>query len=81
MNNKEIEVFLKKYFLSKGIKNISKIKNNNLISGGIMDSLDIVTLIVEIKKKFNINININSSKTLEAFSTYNSLKSFIKKNK
>ena len=54
---------------------------NNLISGGIMDSLDIVTLIVEIKKKFNINININSSKTLEAFSTYNSLKSFIKKNK
>ena len=43
--------YLDNYFYSKiGKKNMHKLKKTNLIQDGILDSLDIVTLSVEIKK-------------------------------
>lgn len=70
--------YLNAYFKKKGIKNVDP--NVNLIEQGIIDSLDIVTLIFEIKKKFKININLNNQKSLNNFSTINEFVKLLKKN-
>ena len=81
MSNKKFEEFLIKYFKNKGVKNILKRKNENLIQSGVMDSLDIVTLVFEIKKNFNIKIDITNNKTLNEFSSFKGLINIKKKNK
>ena len=40
---KNFKQFLNNYFKNKGVNNIEKKKNLNLIEHGIIDSLDIVT--------------------------------------
>tara|TARA_B100001057_G_scaffold491098_1_gene580651 strand:- start:2833 stop:3078 length:246 start_codon:yes stop_codon:yes gene_type:complete len=79
MSNKKFEEFLIKYFKDKGVKDILKRKDENLIQSGVMDSLDIVTLVFEIKKIFNIKIDITNNKTLNEFSSFKGLIN-IKKN-
>ena len=77
----EAKKFLYNYFSSKvGKKNIKSIRKQNLIESGIIDSLDIVTLSVMIKKKFGVDININSQKSINLFKSYNSILNAIKKN-
>ena len=46
-----------------------------------MDSLDIVTLVFEIKKNFNIKIDITNNKTLNEFSSFKGLNQYKKNNK
>ena len=75
------EEFLKKYFQEKMTKRkFEKIKNLDLLSNGILDSLDIVVLSTKIKQTFNINIQINSQKIINIFRSYKELLRFIKKN-
>jgi acyl carrier protein len=81
MSNKKFEEFLIKYFKNKGVKDILKRKNENLIQSGVMDSLDIVTLVFEIKKNFNIKIDITNNKTLNEFSSFKGLINIKKNNK
>ena len=76
---KNFKQFLNNYFKNKGVNNIEK-KNLNLIEHGIIDSLDIVTLVFEIKKKFKIEINLNNQKSINDFSTFNGLVKLFKKN-
>ena len=77
----EAQKVLDNYFSSKvGKKNIKSIRKQNLIESGIIDSLDIVTLSVMIKKKFGVDININSQKSINLFKSYDSILNAIKKN-
>ena len=77
----EAKKFLDNYFLSKvGKKNIKSLKKQNLIDSGITDSLDIVTLSVMIKKKFGVDIAINSQKSINLFKSYDSILKAIEKN-
>tara|TARA_X000000950_G_C13610536_1_gene535152 strand:- start:61 stop:303 length:243 start_codon:yes stop_codon:yes gene_type:complete len=74
------EEFLKKYFLEKMHKNeFKKIMKKDLLSDGILDSLDIVILSTKIKKIFGINIKINSQKTINIFRSYKEILKHIKK--
>jgi len=77
---KNFEKFLKEYFKKKGVNDISKKKNLNLIENGIIDSLDIVTLVFEINKNFKIQINLNNQKSINDFSTFSGLIKLFKKN-
>jgi acyl carrier protein len=52
---------------------MQKLKNINLIEEGILDSLDIVTISVEIKKKFNVDIKLNNEKSMKIFQSYEKL--------
>ena len=75
------EIFLQKYFLEKMTKKqFNKIKELDLLSSGILDSLDIVILSTKIKKTFKINMKINSQKILDILRSYKNLLNFIKKN-
>ena len=77
----EAKKFLDNYFLSKvEKKNIKSLKKQNLIDSGIIDSLDIVTLSVMIKKKFGVDIAINSQKSINLFKSYDSILKAIEKN-
>lgn len=74
------EEFLKKYFLEKMSKNeFLKINKKDLLSEGILDSLDIVILSTKIRKIFKINIKINSQKTINIFRSYKEILKYIKK--
>ena len=65
MKKKDIEIFLIDFFVKKDGKGVKKILyKSNLYDEGILDSLDIVSLSIEIEKKYNIKINPNSSETL-----------------
>ena len=73
--------FLNNYFSSKiGKKNLKSLKKKDLIDSGIIDSLDIVTLSVMVKKKFNIDLQFNNQKSINVFKSYNSILNAIKKN-
>jgi len=75
------DIFLKEFFKKKiGAKKINSIKNIDLISSGILDSLDVVTLSILIKKKYKVNINISTEKSLLIFRSYNKLIKEISKN-
>tara|TARA_Y100000590_G_scaffold461562_1_gene623444 strand:- start:16 stop:261 length:246 start_codon:yes stop_codon:yes gene_type:complete len=75
------DLFLKNYLLEKISKNqLNKIIKKDLLSNGILDSLDIVILATKIKKTYNIDIEINSQKIINIFRSYNELLRFIKKN-
>ncbi len=68
MNKKEIEKFLLNYLIKKEGKKVTKILyKQNLLESGIIDSLDLVTISIEIEKNFNIKLNPNSDKTLQNF--------------
>ena len=70
----QAEKFLQKYFKEKiKNKNINSLRKIDLISNGVIDSLDIVTLSVMIKKEFKIDININSQKSIDIFRSYDRL--------
>ena len=72
---------MKNYLLEKINKNqLNKIIKKDLLSNGILDSLDIVILATKIKKTYNIDIKINSQKIINIFRSYNELLKFIKKN-
>ena len=78
MKKKDIENFLLEYFIDKEGKNVKKIiYNENLLDNGIIDSLDLVTLSIEIEKKFKIKINPNSSITLNNFKSFNKMITYI----
>ena len=81
IKKKKIDHFLKQYFKDKGEVNIFNKKNMNLIENGVLDSLDIVTLIVQIRKKFKININLNNQKVIRDFSTVDGLRKILRKSK
>ena len=75
------DLFLKNYLLEKISKNqLEKIIKKDLLSNGILDSLDIVILATKIKKTYNIDIEINSQKIINIFRSYNEHLRFIKKN-
>jgi acyl carrier protein len=75
------DLFLKNYLLEKISKNqFNKIIKKDLLSNGILDSLDIVILATKIKKTYNIDIKINSQKIINIFRSYKELLKFIKKN-
>ncbi|MBA1339688.1 MAG: Acyl carrier protein [Pelagibacterales bacterium] len=75
------DIFLKEFLKKKiGAKKINSIKNIDLISSGILDSLDVVTLSILIKKKYKVNINISTEKSLLIFRSYNKLIKEISKN-
>lgn len=75
------DLFLKNYLLEKISKNqLEKIIKKDLLSNGILDSLDIVILATKIKKTYNIDIEINSQKIINIFRSYKELLRFIKKN-
>ena len=78
---KKIDHFLKQYFKDKGAVNLFNKKNMNLMENGILESLDIVTLIVQIRKKFKININLNNQKVIRDFSTVDGLRKILRKSK
>ena len=78
----EAKKFLDDYLKSKvGKKDFKKIIKKNLISEGIIDSLDIVFLSVNIKKKFDITIKFNDEKSIQLFSSYEKLLNRIKNGK
>ena len=78
MKKKDIEKFLIEYFIDKEGKSVKKIiYNENLLDIGIIDSLDLVTLSIEIEKKFKIKINPNSSTTLSNFKYFNKMVTYI----
>ena len=78
----EPKKFLDDYLKSKvGKKEFKKIIKKNLISEGIIDSLDIVFLSVTIKKKFDITIKFNDEKSIQLFSSYEKLLNRIKNGK
>ena len=56
-----------------------KINKKDLLSEGILDSLDIVILSTKIRKIFKINIKINSQKTINIFRSYKEILKYIKK--
>ena len=73
--------FLNNYFFSKiGKQNLKSLKKKDLIDSGIIDSLDIVTLSVMVKKKFNIELQFNNQKSINVFKSYNAILNAIKKN-
>ena len=77
----EAKKFLDNYFVSRvGKKNIKSLKKKDLIDSGIIDSLDIVTLPVMIKKKFGIDIAINNQKSINLFKSYDAILKAIDKN-
>ena len=73
--------FLDNFFLEKmGKETFKKIKTKNLISDGLIDSLDIVTLSFLIKKRFKIDIKVNE-KNIALFNSYDKLLNKIKTKK
>ena len=78
MTKKDIEDFLIKYLIEKEGKGVKKIiYKANLLESGIIDSLDLITISIEIEKRFKIKINPNSSKTLKNFSKLNKMINYI----
>ena len=78
MTKKDIENFLIKYLIEKEGKGVKKIiYKTNLLESGIIDSLDLITISIEIEKRFRIKINPNSSKTLKNFSKLNKMINYI----
>ena len=78
MKKKDIEVFLTNYLIEKEGKGIKKtLFKIDLLESGIIDSLDLVTISIEIEKHFKIKINPNSSKTLKNFSNFNKMINYI----
>ena len=68
MKKIDIEKYIVNYFIEKEGKGIIKILFKiNLFEEGIIDSLDLVTISIEIENKFNVKINPNSSETLKNF--------------
>ncbi len=75
------KVFLDNFFLEKmGKETFKNIKTKNLISDGLIDSLDIVTLSFLIKKRFKIDIKVNE-KNIALFNSYDKLLNKIKTKK
>ena len=71
---KEIENFLINFFSEKyNFKNLKELKSKNLINEGLVDSLDIVTLSILIKKKYNVDLKINSQKSINDFQSFDSI--------
>lgn len=85
MNKNKIEEFLINYFIQKEGAGVKKILfKTNLLETGMLDSLDLVTLSIQIEKKFKIKINPNSSETLKNFKDIKKIINYIyskKKNK
>jgi len=78
VTKKDIEVFLINYLIEKEGKGIKKLLFKiNLLENGIIDSLDLVTISIELEKKFKIKINPNSSKTLKNFTNLNKMIDYI----
>ena len=72
--------FLDNYFKKKEGSQILKIiKKKNLLKDAYLDSLDVVILASEIKKKFKININLSNQKNLKKFEKYQSILKLIGK--
>lgn len=75
------EVFLKNFLKEKiGKRKISSFDKIDLISEGVLDSLDIVTLSILIKRKYKVNLNINAEKTISIFRSYKKIINEIYKN-
>tara|TARA_B110000971_G_C20006362_1_gene499350 strand:- start:1739 stop:1978 length:240 start_codon:yes stop_codon:yes gene_type:complete len=76
------KIFLNNYLISKvGKKRFKLVMNEDLIAQGIIDSLDIVTLCMLIKKKFKIDIKFNDDESVNLFRSYNKILSKIHEKK
>ena len=67
----EVKNIVDKFLINKSGKNsINDIKKKNLISEGLIDSLDILTLSSMIEKKTKRKINISDPKIFKKFHKY-----------
>mgnify|MGYP001304873699 CR=1 FL=1 len=70
----EVKNIVDKFLINKSGKNsINDIKKKNLISEGLIDSLDILTLSSMIEKKTKRKINISDPKIFKKFHKYSDL--------
>ena len=70
----EVKNIVDKFLINKSGKNsINDIKKKNLISEGLIDSLDILTLSSIIEKKTKRKINISDPKIFKKFHKYSDL--------
>ncbi|MAV63743.1 MAG: hypothetical protein CMG00_00960 [Candidatus Marinimicrobia bacterium] len=78
IKKKEIEKFLIDYLVTKEGKGVKKLLDKeHLLDSGIIDSLDLVTLSIEVEKKFKLKINPNSEITLKSFEYFKSAVDYI----
>ncbi|WP_440669450.1 hypothetical protein [Candidatus Pelagibacter sp. HIMB1483] len=72
--NELIKKIVDDFLIKKEGKSVLKrIDKKNLISEGIIDSLDVFTLASKIEKKTKIKINIADSKIFKKFQKYKTL--------
>jgi acyl carrier protein len=68
MELNETEKLVAEFFINReGNEILDNIKEIDLIDEGILDSLDTVSLVDHLQKKFNKKIDITKYETLEAF--------------
>ena len=79
---KNPEKILEKFFLNKeGLSFKKKLKKINLLRSGVLDSMDILNLVVFIGKKFNKKIDISNAKNLKAFEKFDNILKLIENKK
>jgi len=72
--NKIVKKIVDNFLLKKEGKSILKgIEKRNLVDGGLIDSLDILTIASEIEKKTNKKIDISKPKIFYKFNKYKDL--------
>ena len=68
------EKILQKWFVDREGKSIVKdLKSLNLLESGILDSLDVLTLVMFLEKKFKIKIDISKPKTLKSLEKFETI--------
>lgn len=79
MNEKIKQKILENWFIDReGKKIIKTLRKINLMESGLLDSLDILTLVSFIEKKFNCKIDISKPKILKNFEKFDTLLKIIK---
>lgn len=72
--NKIVKSIVDKFLIGKEGKSVLKdIEKKKLVDSGILDSLDILTLSIEIRKKTKTKIDISKPKNFKKFNKYTDL--------
>ena len=72
--NKIVKTIVDKFLIEKEGQSILKdIEKKKLVDSGILDSLDILTLAIEIGKKIKKKIDISKPKNFKKFNKYTDL--------
>jgi acyl carrier protein len=65
---------LQKWFVDReGQSIVKELHKINLLESGILDSLDILTLVMFLEKKFKIKIDISKPKILKSFEKFDTI--------